>query len=129
MKRNKKSCGAAISSFAKRHLPSLLTEKDLGHIIVNKDSFEAELNGQRRNIALDKICKITAFKMDLLTSDLICLEIESEDGTSFLVNEDMKGFSDLCKVLNKILPNIREDWYQAVVLPPFEPNVSVIWQR
>jgi hypothetical protein len=72
---------------------------------------------------------VTAFKMDLLTSDLICLEIESEDGTSFLVNEDMEGFSDLCKVLNKILPNIREAWYQAVGLPPFKPNKLVVWQK
>jgi hypothetical protein len=103
-----KAWEAIISSFAKRQLPSFFKKKNLGLILTKKNGFEAELKGDRQKVEFDKICKITAFKWDMLTTDLICLEIESDQRVC-IVNEDMEGFTELCKVLHKILPNIRED--------------------
>jgi hypothetical protein len=74
---------------------------------------------------------VTAFKRDLLTTDLICVAIEFTDeaGTQHIeLHEELEGFGQLLLLLEKNSGFV-SDWREKVTLPPFEANVTVLWER
>lgn len=78
-----------------------------------------------------KIVKVTAFKRDLLTVDLICvaLDYEGDSSTQHLeLNEEMDGFAHLLSQLERT-PDFLTDWRNKVALPPFATNATVLWER
>ena len=45
-------------------------------------------------IALDKVAKVQFYKLDELTTDLICCELTLDDGGALFLHEDMHGGDD-----------------------------------
>ena len=74
---------------------------------------------------------IKAFKRDLYTVDLICLSILLKDKKSVELNEEMAGWESLVTELPTYLPGCQQfaEWFSAVAYPPFEPNITDIYQR
>lgn len=93
--------------------------------------FRLICDGQAKGEVLwNQVNRIAAFKDDLLTVDLICMEfILREKDIVFEVNEDIEGFWDLAKRLPTIYPSINREWQSKVVLPPFARNPTTIYQR
>ena len=79
-------------------------------------------------IALDDIRKIDACMIDEWTTDLICLDIYTEQSVVNTLHEELPGFAELTEVLKK-LPGFDADWYGKVVQPPFNESRTVIFER
>lgn len=78
-------------------------------------------------LPLGAIQKVTFFKRDELTTDLICCEVEAW-GRVWFFHEEAAGWEALTRYLEQ-LPGFRTDWYEAVVKPPFAPSETVAYTR
>jgi hypothetical protein len=68
--------------------------------------------------------------MDYLTFDMIWLTFVKQRGEVILqINEEAEGFADLMTAMNKAFSTIDQEWYQQVMLPPFEENRTVLFER
>ncbi|HJW08735.1 MAG TPA: hypothetical protein VJ483_03825 [Holophagaceae bacterium] len=84
---------------------------------------------QESQIPWGSITEIKVFKRDLLTTDLICMEILQGE-LAVLIHEEMPGFDWVVHELGQHLPGVEpfERWFRNVAFPAFEPNVSVIYR-
>lgn len=87
-------------------------------------AIDTNLLGQ---LPLTSIAKVTFYKRDEITSDLICCEVAVAGAVSTF-NEEQVGWDLLLQHLYE-LPNFRTDWYAAVSLPPFETSELVAFSR
>lgn len=78
-------------------------------------------------LGLDRIERVTFFKRDEFTTDLICCEVEI-DGQVWFAHEEADGWDMLLHHLEK-LPGFRSDWYAAVSQPPFAPSATVAYTK
>lgn len=73
--------------------------------------------------------RIQTYKVDLLTTDCICLLFEFRDGTAPIqVSEEWPGFADFMVAMGHRFPSIPEDWYLEVMQPAFAPNRRVLFE-
>jgi len=73
----------------------------------------------------------TVFKRDLLTVDLICLQLVTGQGSVLEVNEEMGGWSALLDSLPTYLPGCMNEQQilEAVVKPAFATNEVIVYRR
>lgn len=74
---------------------------------------------------------VVAFKRDLFSVDLICLEIQDRVNSSIEVDEQMEGWKELVASLPDYLPGFPkfEEWFSRVALPPFETRPTELYRR
>lgn len=72
--------------------------------------------------------RIVAFKTDLLTTDCILLEI-THGHQKIVLSEESEGWPEFIDAVNIYLPTIKKNWYEEVMLPPFETNLMTIYNR
>jgi hypothetical protein len=89
-----------------------------------RDRIPADLE---ERLPLPAIERVTFFKRDELTTDLICCEIQAS-GQSWLFHEEAEGWDALVRYLER-LPRFRSDWYSSVVQPPFAPSETIAFTR
>ncbi len=77
-----------------------------------------------------KIESVAAFKRDVFSYDLICIGLETS-AFSYEINEEMVCWTAFLKELPRYLPGCLEadDWYEAVRLPPFTRNWTILYTR
>lgn len=83
------------------------------------------------SVVFDEVLEITAFKRDLLTTDIVCFAIKTYHKgriTVVEINEEMPGFDTLSEKLSS-LPGYVSNWRQLVVEPAFKENRTVIFSR
>ncbi|AXG74962.1 hypothetical protein DVK85_12270 [Flavobacterium arcticum] len=99
---------------------SVIYFKDYGFVYVYKNI--------NRLFAWNRITKIIAYKVDLLTIDDIKLEIWDSDGGITISEEhgSWKNFTE--KILNQY-PEIDNEWYSKIVTLPFLRNETILYQR
>lgn len=85
---------------------------------------DANLLGQ---FPLTDIAKVTFYKRDEITSDLIGCDVVAA-GRAWAFNEEHVGWDLLLQHLYK-LPNFQTDWYAAVSQPPFSTSETVAFSR
>jgi hypothetical protein len=78
-------------------------------------------------VPLDEIQKVTFFKRDELTTDLICCDIEGRERVWFF-HEEAEGWDNLLRHLER-LPNFKRHWYQEVVQPPLATCNTVAFSK
>jgi len=78
----------------------------------------------------DSVTRIIAYKRDLFTIDLICLDffVESQQLT-YPTHEEMKGFLELYDQMHRIIPSIGESWWSEVAFPAFATNEKVLYEK
>jgi hypothetical protein len=76
-------------------------------------------------IPFSQVTRVSAFKRDLGTVDLICFEIEVRGEKPLEVNEEMGGFEDLVARFAKD-PKFDKHWRERVVKPAFATNRATI---
>ena len=75
-----------------------------------------------------EIEKLTGFKVDRLTTDDICLKIESNNKISY-VTEEFEGWRIFTnKMLNEI-PQINKNWEGIIATPAFERKETELYNR
>jgi hypothetical protein len=82
-------------------------------------------------VSLEQVSAVVAYKLDELTTDLVCCDIVtgSGDGEQIrTIHEELAGFDDLMAHL-EILPGFDRKWREAVILPPFAENRTILYER
>jgi hypothetical protein len=78
-------------------------------------------------LPLSDVARVTFYKRDELTSDLICCAVLVA-GKTWTFHEEMDGWALLLDHLQG-LPGFRDDWFAAVSQPPFATNETVAFSR
>ena len=78
-------------------------------------------------VPLDGVAKVTFYKRDELTTDLICCDVLVGDEVHTF-HEEMVGWDLLIQHLAG-LPSFRGDWFAAVSQPPFAVCETVAFSR
>jgi len=83
------------------------------------------------SIIWSDVLRVTAFKRDWLTVDCICLAINTSDGTTTEVNEEMEGWEAFTEALPTYLPGCLKwaDCFSQVAFPAFATNETQIFAR
>jgi hypothetical protein len=73
--------------------------------------------------------RITAYKIDLLTTDCICLLFELQtNAPPVQISEEWTGFAETLQPLLTAFPSIPTDWYGQAMKPAFERNHRVLFE-
>ena len=56
--------------------------------------------------------KVVAYKRDLLSVDLVCIEFEIPDGTFVEIDEDMDNFTYVQEEMLRRFPTIDPEWFE-----------------
>lgn len=96
-------------------------------------TYNSWINGEPENeqlIPWTKIEKIAAFKRDCYAVDLICIALETANCV-YEINEQMVSWSAFIEEIASYLPGClrAEEWYEAVMLPAFKTNWTVLYSR
>ena len=78
-------------------------------------------------LPLSAIDRVTFFKLDQFTTDLICCEVEAE-GQTWFFHEEAEGWEGLVRYL-ETLPCFKADWYEAVAKVPFARSETPAFVR
>ena len=78
-------------------------------------------------LPLTGIDKVTFYKRDEITTDLICCELLFGD-TTWSFHEEFVGWDSLIEHLSR-LPGFLADWFAQVSQPPFETSEIVAFTR
>lgn len=78
-------------------------------------------------LPLSEITKVTFYKRDEITTDLICCDVENGEGV-WTFHEELLGWDLLIAHLEP-LPSFRNDWFNEVSQPAFSANETVAFTR
>ncbi len=76
---------------------------------------------------LANVVKVTFYKRDEVTTDLICCEVVVGDRV-WTFHEELKGWDLLIDYLQG-LPSFQADWFAAVSQPPFAESETIAFSR
>jgi len=102
---------------------SEITSTDSGFAIVTPKGTET--------VSLDEVSAVVVYKIDELTTDLICCDIVTSSGEGEqirTIHEELPGFENLMARL-EALPGFNRKWREAVTLPPFAESRAIIYER
>ena len=80
-------------------------------------------------ISWQEIEEVTAFKRDLITTDLICIEIRTHDDRVMEFNEEVAGFEPCLEEMQRNLHGFDTRWHEKVVKPAFAANKTVLFSK
>ncbi|MEP1421048.1 MAG: hypothetical protein ABJK59_04690 [Erythrobacter sp.] len=78
-------------------------------------------------LPLTEIDKVTFYKRDEVTTDLICCDVAIADKV-WSFHEELSGWKLLMDHLTS-LPNFRVDWFASVSQPPFATSETIAFCR
>ncbi|WP_435226445.1 SRPBCC family protein [Niabella hirudinis] len=93
------------------------------------DGFIPEETLLRAYYAWADVETIFAYKKDLVTTDEICLDLFTKKGIRVFINESLPGWDRFLQKLSERLPLIPEGWEWQVAQPPFETNLTLLFDR
>jgi len=99
---------------------------------VSDESIRIEYMGKEiAEIKSRDVNEVVAFKRDLFTEDLICVQITFGHGNherTEEIHEEMRGFDEVMAHLARQLPGFDRDWRMKVVKPAFEAIWTVLYR-
>jgi hypothetical protein len=115
----------------KRQINKEFSERveDLGIFRYSDKSFVIRLDRSNYDIQWTEIQSILGYKLDLLTTDEICLDIFCDNKISFTVTEETAGWFGFLKRIKEQFPTIEPDWSFNIQSPAFTTNLTLIYDR
>jgi hypothetical protein len=95
----------------------------------NENGFELSINETLTKVKWNEIQKLTAYKIDLLTTDEICLFVEAENGKQFEISESTEGWFKFLEKTKEQFENINKMWEIDISNPAFERKETEIYNR
>ena len=100
--------------------------------IITTDNGFAIVTGRETDaVSLDEVSAIVAYKLDELTTDLVCCDIitGAGDGEQIrTIHEELLGFEAVMARF-EMLPGFDGKWRDEVIDPPFATSRTVIYSR
>jgi hypothetical protein len=114
-----------LSRMATKSDSPVIATNDQGISLVSADG--RTLN-EARWVDVDEVM---AYKRDLVTRDLFCLEIRSVAGGVLALHEEMPGWTEGLAALPKHLPGSMSPHasFMALVQPAFAINETIVYQK
>lgn len=102
----------------------------IGSIRADEDAIVITQNDRKTVIAWSSIKRLVAYKIDEVTTDLICMAIETTDG-KFAIHEEMIGWRTFIEAIDRRLPGATpwEEWWMTTAFPAFAMNPTTIFER
>ena len=92
------------------------------------DVVSSEAASAVASVRWQNVLRVHTYKIDLATTDCICLAFEFNSGTTPVqVSEEWAGFAELFAPLAAAFPTISPDWYAEVMTPAFKTNHRVLY--
>ena len=106
-------------------------EESPARIVLREDGFDLyQAEVINSGVLWSEVDKISAFKRDLVTYDLVCIEFVIGAKDSLIeVNDDVEGFWEMVGRLKEIFPDSQQDWELSVIKPAFELCETVIYEK
>lgn len=89
--------------------------------------FTVKDGGEIKTFNWKEITLIAAYKIDQITTDSIIIEILA-DAQAFRISDQTAGFMKFMDAAAGKLSDFRKDWFQTVVFPAFETNMTIIYE-
>jgi hypothetical protein len=91
-------------------------------------------NGKHQHLGLlswQDIALAKAFKRDLFTYDLICLQLQSKENITIEIDEEDLNWTALMEAMPRYLAGCKTwgTWFSEVAFPAFEENQNVLFER
>lgn len=103
-------------------------KKRIERIEITENGFQINYDEEIIQFKWSDILILTCFKIDRLTTDDVCLKIESESRTS-LVTEEFEGWRSFMNELLNRFPQIDKNWEAIIARPAFERNETELYNR
>ena len=97
--------------------------------IITESGITLNHSGYIDHFSYEDVVEISAYKIDQIMVDCVYCDITTQNTKMALrsINEDMADFQDIMLRLSE-LPGFYKNWREAVILPPFEKNFTVIYR-
>ena len=102
--------------------------KNRGQIKIQADGIVLSLPQTKTDIKWVQITKLTAYKVDLIATDEISLDIYYK-GMSVTINEEMEGWDEFVNMSKSIFPAIPQNWELEIVKPAFATNLTILYEK
>ena len=103
-------------------------QEDPGQIIYEEDGFRYPFRGRDEKLKYSDIERITGYKLDLMATDEICMDIVAGEW-KFTFSESLPGWCQLLTRLKAAFPSIPDNWDREIIRPPFATNFTVLFER
>ena len=100
---------------------------DFGCLKIYDHGFEISGGKDAQNFQWKDVEVIFGFKLDLMTTDEICLDLFFTDHRSIRLPESMHGWDIFNGSLRFHFPSISDSWEYEFVKPPFETNLTLLY--
>jgi len=104
------------------------SKKENRLIELNEIGFKVTHNNRISLVEWSSIDKTIAYKVDLLTIDEMCIEIDYFD-KRLLITEECKGWRVFLSELIIRIPTIDTEWEEKIIKPAFERNETELYNR
>ncbi len=101
---------------------------DPGIFEFTDNGFSFNINRITSKKKWNEIKEINIYKKDLMTTDLICMDIIFKE-IFITFSEDTPGWYVLVKKLKEVFNVIPNDWDNELILPPFGTNFKTIYKK
>ena len=83
---------------------------------------------QESRIEWGEVKSLVAFKVNKLTYDSICLQIDYGQNISIVALEETEGWESLVKGVKANFPSVNSTWDIDIIQPPFAENFTVLYK-
>ncbi len=90
--------------------------------------FTVRIDNTIKTILWDDIKLIRSYKIDQFAVDCIIIEIHLKE-SSITIDDQTIGYMKFMSEAELKLPNFRKDWFNIVAFPPFETNLTIVYER
>ena len=101
---------------------------DLGKFIYEDDGFIFPFKSERQKFKWTDIERLIAYKLDLMTTDEMCLDIVYNNWQT-TITEETPGWYQFIEKTKLAFPNIPKNWDSEIVYPAFAKNLTILYQR
>ena len=101
---------------------------DLGMFVYEEDGFIFQFDSGPKKIKWESIEKIVAYKIDLMTTDEVRMDIVYGD-YQFTITEETPGWFQFIIKTRSVFPTITKDWDTKILFPAFATNYTVVYER
>jgi hypothetical protein len=101
---------------------------DTGRFVFEPDGFYYPFKKHVEKLNYVDIDRIVAYKLDLFTTDEICMDIFSGDWI-ITFSESLSGWHRLLENLSAAFPTIPENWDNQIMFPAFATNYTILFER
>jgi hypothetical protein len=117
---------ARLEADAKKSFQEMM--EDPGRFIYEEDGFSYPFADGEGKIRWSSIERLEGYKRDLMTTDLICMDV-TFDGSVVTFSEETPGWYIFQERLRAALPEVSPTWEFDITFPAFGTNFTVLYER